>query len=627
MDRYRYGRPPGSGLDRLAALALEELGRGVRRGATPREALHGLLRRGLQDTPGIDGVLEEARLRRERLLSAGHPDGTLTRARSLLERALRQERAVLSSDGGGAARLREVGLGSVPADVPAALRALADYRWRSAAARATFDRLWDLVYREIAEAWVPGAKEGLREAPPATEHRFRAMLAALTRMLEADARGASVDDAAFLAEYGDLLPRGPRDLDELVDLLARRAAALRRVLESVPPQRNAELRGLVAVGAEEAGIAGELERLSEALRARRPDLAFSGGRETTGPSPLGLGAATTVARELADLAEVEAALRSQDADAALERVDLAAVSRCLGDTAAEDLTRLGGLERRLREGGYLEGTRRRPRLTPRAVRRLGEAALREATAALEADPRNSAIRGCAGEPSGHSTGAALAARNAVGRERDPRGRLRLDPHDLAPATGGGHGGAAAVCLLLDMSYSMVRGEVWDSAKAAAMALNTLVSTRFPQDALRVIGFNDRAREIPGHELLGLAWEPVQGTNLQHALALAGRHLDRCPGFDPVVLVVTDGEPTAHLEPDGSVSFAWPPSPRTTEATLAEVDRMARREASLTTFLLSGDARLEDFARRARDRGGGRVVPTDGGELGGRVVRELLRRRR
>lgn len=626
MDRFRDNSQLSAGPDRLTGLALEELGRGVRRGATPRQALHELLRSGIRDTPGVDDVLEEVRRRRDRLRSAGQPDGTLTRTRALLERALRQERAVLSSDGAGAARLREVGLASVPAHTPAALQALADYRWRSAAARATFDRVWDLVHREIADAWFPGAKERLREAPPAAQHRFRAMLAALTRMLEADGRGASVDDTAFLVEYGDLLPRGPRNLDELVGFLARREAALQRVLDSVPPQRNAELRGLVAVGAEEAGIAGELERLSEALRARHPDLACSAGEDATGPEPLGLGVATTVAGELCDLAGVEATLRLQEVDTALARVELAAVSRCLGDAAAEDLTRLRELERRLRECGYLEGTQRRPRLTPRAVRRLGEAALREATATLGTAARHDATRGCAGGPAGYPVEAARATRNAVGRGRIPDGRLRLDPYDLAPATGGS-GGAAAVCLLVDMSYSMVRGEMWDSTKAAAMALRTLVDTRFPQDALRVIGFNDRAREIPGPELLGLAWEPVQGTNLQHALALARRHLERYAGFDPVVLVVTDGEPTAHLEGDGSVAFAWPPSRRTTEATLAEVDRMARRGTSLTTFLLSGDARLEEFAREVSDRGGGRVVSTGGDELGGVVVRELLDRRR
>ncbi|WP_017619906.1 VWA domain-containing protein [Nocardiopsis gilva] len=190
-----------------------------------------------------------------------------------------------------------------------------------------------------------------------------------------------------------------------------------------------------------------------------------------------------------------------------------------------------------------------------------------------------------------------------------------------------HRTAAAVCLLVDLSYSMVRRGLWTSTKQTAMALHTLVTTRFPQDAVRIIGFNDHAREIPASDLAELTPDRVQGTNLQHALALAGRHLDRHPDFTPIVLIVTDGEPTAHLAGDGSPAFQWPPSAQTTAATLAEVDRMTRRDARLRIVLLADDPRLRTFADDVARRNGGDVVQPDSTMLGAQVVHDFLARRR
>src|SRR5260370_9459245 len=87
---------------------------------------------------------------------------------------------------------------------------------------------------------------------------------------------------------------------------------------------------------------------------------------------------------------------------------------------------------------------------------------------------------------------------------------------------------------------------------------------------------------------------VQGTNLHHALVLAGRFLDRRPEHNPIVLIITDGEPTAHLRRDGSSWFDWPPSPETLELTIAEVDKMTRRHATLNVFMLAADERLTAF---------------------------------
>jgi uncharacterized protein with von Willebrand factor type A (vWA) domain len=187
--------------------------------------------------------------------------------------------------------------------------------------------------------------------------------------------------------------------------------------------------------------------------------------------------------------------------------------------------------------------------------------------------------------------------------------------------------AAAVCLLVDLSYSMALRGAWGAAKQTALALHALVRSRFPQDAIQVIGFSNYARELRETDLAGLGWDMVQGTNLHHALVLAGRFLDKHPEHEPVVMVVTDGEPTAHLQRDGRFWFDWPPSRETLELTLAEVDKMTRRGAALNIFMLAEDERLTAFVEDVARRNGGRLLRAIPERLGEYVVQDFLRARR
>ena len=206
----------------------------------------------------------------------------------------------------------------------------------------------------------------------------------------------------------------------------------------------------------------------------------------------------------------------------------------------------------------------------------------------------------------------------------PRVRLSAADFEVAETE---RRGAAAVCLLVDLSYSMALRGTWGVAKQTALALHALIRSRFPQDSIQVIGFSNYARELRETELAGLGWDMVQGTNLHHALVLAGRYLDQRPEHDPVVLIVTDGEPTAHLRRDGRYWFDWPPAPETLELTLAEVDKMTRRRAPLNIFMLVDDERLTAFVDEVARRNGGRVLSAQPERLGEFVVRDFLRTRR
>jgi uncharacterized protein with von Willebrand factor type A (vWA) domain len=186
---------------------------------------------------------------------------------------------------------------------------------------------------------------------------------------------------------------------------------------------------------------------------------------------------------------------------------------------------------------------------------------------------------------------------------------------------------AAVALCVDLSYSMVNEGRWGPMKQTALALSHLVQTRFRQDALQVIGFNILARTLSPVQLAAVDPEWVQGTNLQHALLLAARHLRRHPDAEPVVLVVTDGEPTAHLLPDGTPYFDWPTTMETLRATVGQVDELSRYGAAVNFFMLGDDPGLARFVDAVARRAGGRVFTPDLSRLGEYVVADYLRARR
>ncbi|MFB9834264.1 hypothetical protein [Actinoallomurus acaciae] len=652
MSGFRYG-PYHDGPDPLAPPydireAIDAMGDSMLEGTGPADALRELLRRGLpgeRRRRGLDDLLRQVRSRRQQLRGSGRLDGTLEEARALLDRAIGQERAALFPDPSDDARLREAELDTLPEDTAQAVRRLSPYEWRSPEARQTFEELKDLLRRDVLDAQFRGMKQAMTNPDPAAMERVKNMMSALNDMLENDARGRHTqeDFDAFMREYGDFFPDNPGNLEELVDSLARRAAATERLLASLTPEQREELAGLMAQTLEDAGLAGEMARLGSALRQRRPDLDWSGSERMNGDDPMSLGDATTALEELADLAELEGALRQDYPGARMDDIDEEAVRRALGRQAVDDLAELRRIEAELERQGYLKRRGGSLDLTPKAVRRLGETALRRVFAQLETSRQGDHDQVDAGQ-AGELTGAsrpwrsgdeqpidvirtlsnALRRGGTVATSERPRVRLEVDDFEVLETE---RRTAAAVCLLVDLSYSMALRGTWGSAKQTALALHTLVASKYPQDAVQIIGFSNYARELHPTELAGLDWDMVQGTNLHHALMIAGRHIDKHPEHDPIILVITDGEPTAHLLRDGRSSFDWPPSPETLELTLSEVDKMTRRRATLNIFMLADDERLVSFVEEVARRNGGRVFAPTPERLGEYVVRDYLRVRR
>jgi uncharacterized protein with von Willebrand factor type A (vWA) domain len=535
--------------------------------------------------------------------------------------------------------MAEAELDALPTDTARAVRELENYRWRSPDAQQKYQQIQDLLRSEVLDAQFHGMKNALQNATPEDLARIRQMLDALNEMLDADARGEHTQEQfdQFMNDYGDFFPEQPQNLAELVDLLARRAAAAQQLMNSLTPEQRAELGQLMAQAMGQAGLSEQMDRLMRGLQLARPELDWTGRQRMDGDQPLGYSEATGAIAELADLDRLEELLGQDYPGASMDDIDEELVERALGRQAVDNVDQLRRIERELRNQGYLQRSGEGLTLSPRALRRLGQTALRRVFDLVESRGRGSHdVRdaGAAGEVTGASRewhfgdeqplDVVRTLHQAV--SRSPQRPVRLSAEDFQVVETERRS-SAAIALLVDMSYSMELRGTWGEAKTTALALHALVTTKYPQDAIEIIGFRDYARVMTPGMYVDHDWDRVQGTNLQHGLMLARRHLDKHRGAEPVILVITDGEPTAHLARDGFADFAWPPTPATIAATIAEVERCTRRGATINVFMLDDDPRLVAFMQEVGRRNGGRVFLPKPGALGEYVVADYLRARR
>jgi len=643
MSRFRYG-PWSDGPDPLAPpydvrAALDAMGRDVLSGGSLREALSDLLRRGFDGNRGIDDLAARVRQMRNAARRRGDLGGTLDQVRAALDQALAQERDQLASEDTDAARWNEMELATLPDDTAGAVRALAPYDWHSEDARATYESIQQMLQREVLDAQFAGLKQALDNPDPAAMQAVKDMLADLNNLLAAHARGEDTEDRfrEFMDKHGDLFPENPQNVDELIDALARRQAAADRMLASLSPEQRQQLGQLMSDAMSDPDLASQMAQLSDNLRALRPGLNRGPVSMREGGESLGYSDAVEAVAELADLEALEQSLAQTHAGATLDDVDVEALERHLGASAAADFRALRELERELERQGFVSRSDDGLRLTPRAVRRLGETALKRVFAQIDAAGN--------GDHEDHRTGSAdelvgttrpwvfgdelpidavRTVSNALRRGAAiPGGRLLVEDFEVVETE---RRTTAAVALCVDLSFSMVQEGRWGPMKQTALALSHLVETRFRQDALEIIGFDRTARRLNPVQLADVEPEWVQGTNLQHALMIAARHLRRHPDAEPVILVVTDGEPTAHIGADGFPVFQWPTTMETLRATVGQVDELTRFGAAINFFMLGDDPGLARFVDAVARRAGGRVFTPDLSRLGEYVVADYLRAR-
>ncbi|MFT3899221.1 MAG: VWA domain-containing protein [Gordonia sp. (in: high G+C Gram-positive bacteria)] len=643
-EKYRGGPDPlAPPLDLREAL--DEIGADVMAGTSPQRALRELLRRGTDGMRGLDELREQISRRRNELLKKRNLDGTFAEIRELLDRAVLEERKQLARDLDDDARFAEMQIGNLPPSTAAAVNELAEYDWRSPSARADYEKIRDLLGRELLEQRFAGMKEALEGADESDRQAITDMLADLNDLLAKHNRGEDTTEAfdEFMAKHGQFFPENPADTAELVESLAKRSAAAQQFYNSLSPEQRAELDQLSQQAFGSPELMAALAGVDAQLQMARPDLDWDGSQGFSGDQPMGFGEAAAAMADLAELDQLGEAMSQQYAGADLADIDLEALARQLGPQAAVDARTLQRLEQALRDQGFFErGVDGELRLSPKAMRQLGQSVLADIADRLTGrGERATRQSGRLGEPTGATREWAFGdtepwdvsrtITNAVMREASAgefrAGRpVRLDISDVE-ITETEARSQAAVVLLVDTSFSMEMEGRWTPMKRTAIALNHLISTRFRTDELEIIAFGREARTIDVGELAGLSPRMEQGTNLHHALLLAQRHLRRHPNATPVVLIVTDGEPTAHLDPSGHPFFFYPPHPETIGLTVAELDHVARMGAQVTIFRLGEDPGLAMFIDNVARRIGGRVVAPDVDGLGAAVVGDYLRGRR
>ncbi len=626
------------------------------------EAVQRMLNRGWRtsdgrDVEGLRSLLERAREARRDELERGDLGGTYSEIAEELAEVVSEERIGIEklaeeAAASGDQRRREVTdamaderriqLDLLPPDLAGRVRGLQHYEFVSSAARQHFEELVERLREEVARTYFEQMSEALANPDPAQLARMREAMDALNRMIEQRAAGEDLDPsfAEFMSRFGDLFPGDPADLDELLEQLARRMAAAQAMWNSMSPEQRAQLQGLAESLLEDMDLRWQVERLSRNLQEAFPDAGWEQSYGFNGDGPVSLSDATDAAARLAELDGIESMLRSATSPAALQEVDLEAVARHLGDDAAASLDQLARLTRQLTEAGLVDQREGRLELTPKGIRRIGQQALADLFDQLTGKRvgEHRATWAGAGHDREETTrpyefGDAFnldlsrTVHNAV--RRSGQGvPVRMAPGDFEVIETEALERTATV-LLLDLSLSMPMRDNFVPAKRMALALHTLITSRFPRDYLGLVGFSEVAREIDPIDLPTVSWDYVYGTNLQHGLILARRMLAHQPGTQQIILV-TDGEPTAHLVPDGGagydVFFNYPPVTETLELTLAEVLRCTRAGITINTFLLEPDRALTVFISQVARINRGRTFATSPDELGDYVLVDFLRHR-
>lgn len=647
----RYGRYSG-GPDPLAppvdlAEALDAVAEDVMSGYSPEQAMREFLRRGGRNQRGLDDLARKVQQRRRDLLSKHRLDGTIQEVKELLEKALREERNQFLRD----ARMdpmdrqfREMQLDSLPSSPAAAVTELVDYDWQSDTARQHYEQIKDLLGREMLDQRFAGMKQALENATDEDRQAVAEMLGDLNDLLDKHARGEDTpeDFYEFMTKHGDQFPENPQNVDELIDALAQRSAAAQRMMRSMTQEQRDELMSLSAQAFGSPELMSQLDRLDASLQALRPGEDWTGSEQFDGDQGLGLGDGTGVLQDLADLDSLAEQLSQSYSGSTLSDLDIEALTRQLGDDAAVSARTLAELEKAMQDSGYLRrGTDGDLKLSPRAMRKLGQSLLRDAAGRISGRQgrRDTRLAGAAGEQTGSSRAwefgdvepwdVTRTVTNAIGRTaaagKDPMKGLRIDVQDIEVRETEART-QAAVVLLVDTSFSMALNGRWVPMKRTALALHHLLSTRFRGDRLELITFGRYAQRMDIGELTALpAWHE-QGTNLHHGLLLAGRFFRQHPNMQPVLLVVTDGEPTAHLMTHGEAWFSYPPDRETLLNTVSELDKVTRQGAEVTFFRLGDDPGLVRFVQAMATRAGGRMVAPDPEDLGAAVVGEFLRNR-
>ena len=617
-------------------------------------ALRRMMQDGMQDQDGnhlqgLRELLEQLRAQREDRLANSDLGGVYDEIKDQIDDIIDEERhaienAVRDAQNSGderrrdtaeaAAQDRNMRLDLLPDDLAGKVRELDAYHFESAEAKQRFEQLMEQLKDQLMQQMVDQMSGAMQNMSADDMARMKDMMASLNEVLEKHQRGE--DDtgfAEFMEEFGDFFPENPETVEELLEQMAQRMAAMQAMMNSMSPEQRAQLQELNDQLMGDMDLQWQMGQLSQNLQQMFPQMQWDRSYDFEGQDPMGFQQAMQAMQELGDLDQLENLLRNASSPSALAEADMDKVRDLMGDDAAKSLERLAELTRQLEAAGLVENKEGSLELTPKGLRKIGSNALKELFSKMSKD--------MAGQHEMNQHG--------VGHERtyDTKAYEYGDPFQLdlnrtirnaLRRSGGGtpvqlspddfeierteHLTRSATVLMLDLSLSMPMRDNFLPAKKVAMALHHLISTQFPRDSLGIVGFSETARILTADQLPEVSWDFVYGTNMHHGFTLARQLLARESGNKQIIMI-TDGEPTAHITPDGHPFFNYPPARETVEATLREVVRCTKSNIRINTFGLGADGSLRAFIERMTQMNQGRAFFTTPENLGDYVLVDFL----
>ncbi len=529
-------------------------------------------------------------------------------------------------------------LDMMPPDLAGQVRTLDNYEFESAEAAEKFAELMDQLKQQLAQSYFDQMAGAMSNVSPEDMQAMKDMLADLNQMLADRDAGNEPDFDGFMEKHGDFFPENPETLDELLELMAQRMAAMQAMLNSMTPEQRAQLQGLSEQLMEDMDLAFQMDQLGSHLQDLFPQMGWDQRYDFSGQDPMGLAEAAQMMNELGDLDQLENLLGNAASPGALSEVDIDKARDLLGDDAARSLERLSEMAKMLEEAGLINNKEGRLELTPKGLRKIGQNALAELFKKLTRDKvgkHELEQRGTGHERSYQTKPYEYGDPFNLHIERTVRNAVRrhgggtpvtLSPEDFEIEQTE-HLVRSSTVLMLDLSLSMPMRGNFLPAKKVAMALHSLISGQFPRDYMGLVGFGAVAREITAADLPEVSWDYEYGTNMQHALMLSRQMLARESGTKQIIMI-TDGEPTAHFEQGMDYPyFNYPPVPATIEATLKEVQRCTKDGIRINTFMLDADRGLQSFVERMSKMNGGRAFFTTPDNLGDFVLVDFVEQKR
>ena len=636
-------------------------------------ALRRLLSQGWRDKQGrrlqgLEEMMEQLRRRRQQQLERFNLDGVFKDIQEKLDNVLRTERQGIDERVDAAkdesaqrimdriAKKRRETLDNLPAEPGGAIKQLQDYEWMEPRAEQKFQELLEELKQGVVDTYFNDMQQSLQNMSQGDMQAMREMVRDLNQLMRQKLEGVPPEQLQasyeqFKQKWGQLFPNAPDSFDEFLEELQRQMARMDSLMQSLSPEMRRQLGELMESAFGDPDLQAELAQLAGALELLSPRQRLGNRYNFFGGEQLPLDEAMNLMGRLQSMEELERALRDAYRGGEIDERTRQQLREALGDDAARSVDQLSQITKKLEDSGLIQRDSRGFQLTARGMRRIGQKALGDLFARLRRDRfGNHAVRheGAGGERSDESKPYEFgdpfdldvektimnalrreAAEQHVGSHRIAGGAWRtpkLSPDDFEVHRNESLARSCTV-LMLDMSRSMPLRGYFYAAKKVALALDSLIRTQFPRDTLHVIGFSDYAREIAPSALPQLSVnEYVYGTNMQHGLMLARHLLSRYHGQNKQIIIVSDGEPTAHMEGSRAVFF-YPPLPETFQKTLVEVQRCTRENIVINTFMLESNYHLVQFVNQMTRLNRGRAFFISPDRLGDYILVDYVSQRR